>query len=87
MHLCVCMQICVVCILGISCTSNPCMLGFFAGLVNVVFNFKYILFLRGDGKRRNLDASEVAKTVRDDLVTRQFLATADFSPDSCLHAG
>ena len=35
----------------------------------------------GDGKRRNLDASEVAKIVRDDLVARQFLATADFSPD------
>ena len=36
---------------------------------------------RGDGKRRNLAAAEVAKTVRDDLVNRQFLATADFSPD------
>eukprot|EP00437_Effrenium_voratum_P043334 CAMPEP_0181472016 /NCGR_PEP_ID=MMETSP1110-20121109/39378_1 /TAXON_ID=174948 /ORGANISM="Symbiodinium sp., Strain CCMP421" /LENGTH=202 /DNA_ID=CAMNT_0023597063 /DNA_START=47 /DNA_END=651 /DNA_ORIENTATION=- len=35
----------------------------------------------GDGKRRNLDASEVAKIVRDDLVARQFLATADFSPE------
>ncbi|CAE7486847.1 unnamed protein product [Symbiodinium pilosum] len=35
----------------------------------------------GDGKRRNLAAAEVAKTVRDDLVNRQFLATADFSPE------
>ncbi|CAE7027016.1 unnamed protein product [Symbiodinium natans] len=34
-----------------------------------------------DGKRRNLDAAEVAKIVRDDLVNRQFLATADFSPE------
>ncbi|CAE7493381.1 unnamed protein product [Symbiodinium sp. CCMP2592] len=35
----------------------------------------------GDSKRRNLDASEVAKIVREDLVARQFLATADFSPE------
>ncbi|CAL1153264.1 unnamed protein product [Cladocopium goreaui] len=35
----------------------------------------------GDGKRRNLDASELAKIVKNDLVQRQFLATADFTPD------
>ncbi|CAJ1453042.1 unnamed protein product, partial [Effrenium voratum] len=34
-----------------------------------------------DGKKRNLDASEMAKIVRQDLVERQFLATADFSPE------
>ncbi|CAE8583665.1 unnamed protein product [Polarella glacialis] len=32
-------------------------------------------------KRRNLPASEVAQIVREDLVTRQFLATADFSSE------
>eukprot|EP00435_Cladocopium_sp_Y103_P070604 s473_g35.t1 len=35
----------------------------------------------GDGKRRNLDAAELAQIVRADLVERQFLATADFTPD------
>mmetsp|Transcript_84760 Transcript_84760/g.134252 ORF Transcript_84760/g.134252 Transcript_84760/m.134252 type:complete len:195 (-) Transcript_84760:20-604(-) len=34
-----------------------------------------------DGKRRNLDATELAKIVRQDLVQRQFLATADFTPE------
>ena len=35
----------------------------------------------GDGKRRNLAAAEMAQIVREDLVQRQFLATADFTPD------
>uniref|UniRef100_A0A7S3LYQ8 Uncharacterized protein n=1 Tax=Spumella elongata TaxID=89044 RepID=A0A7S3LYQ8_9STRA len=39
-------------------------------------------------KRRNLPVSEVAKIVREDVVQRQFLATADFSPeiydDNCI---
>lgn len=33
------------------------------------------------GKRRNLPGSEVAKIVKEDLEKRQFLATADFSPE------
>ena len=41
----------------------------------------HCLFPPVDGKRRNLDATELAKIVRQDLVQRQFLATADFTPD------
>ena len=33
------------------------------------------------GKRRQLSASEMAKIVREDLVSRQFLATADFTEE------
>ena len=42
---------------------------------------RYPLPFPVDGKRRNLDATELAKIERQDTVQRQFLATADFTPD------